>query len=46
LPSRLISGVVPDTGYGTLIFAGMIGDATLFQRADHIEASCKPFDAS
>jgi glucose-6-phosphate 1-dehydrogenase len=29
----------PSTGYETLIYDAMIGDATLFQRADHIEAS-------
>jgi glucose-6-phosphate 1-dehydrogenase len=28
----------PNTGYETLIYDCMIGDATLFQRADHIEA--------
>jgi glucose-6-phosphate 1-dehydrogenase len=28
----------PSTGYETLIYDAMIGDATLFQRADHIEA--------
>jgi glucose-6-phosphate 1-dehydrogenase len=29
---------VPNTGYETLIYDCMIGDATLFQRADNIEA--------
>ena len=28
----------PSTGYETLIYDCMIGDATLFQRADNIEA--------
>jgi len=28
----------PSTGYETLIYDSMIGDATLFQRADNIEA--------
>ena len=28
----------PSTGYETLIYDAMIGDATLFQRADNIEA--------
>lgn len=28
----------PSTGYETLIYDAMIGDATLYQRADHIEA--------
>jgi glucose-6-phosphate 1-dehydrogenase len=27
----------PNTGYETLIYDGMIGDATLFQRADNVE---------
>jgi glucose-6-phosphate 1-dehydrogenase len=30
--------VVPSTGYETLIYDCMVGDATLFQRADNIEA--------
>ncbi|HET7306642.1 MAG TPA: glucose-6-phosphate dehydrogenase [Gammaproteobacteria bacterium] len=30
--------VTPATGYETLIYDAMIGDATLFQRADNIEA--------
>lgn len=30
--------MVPSTGYETLIYDSMIGDATLFQRADNIEA--------
>ena len=30
--------VEPNTGYETLLFDCMIGDATLFQRADNIEA--------
>jgi glucose-6-phosphate 1-dehydrogenase len=30
--------VPPSTGYETLIYDCMIGDATLFQRADNIEA--------
>jgi glucose-6-phosphate 1-dehydrogenase len=30
--------VAPNTGYETLLFDCMIGDATLFQRADNIEA--------
>ena len=29
----------PSTGYETLIYDAMIGDATLFQRADFIEAA-------
>jgi glucose-6-phosphate 1-dehydrogenase len=36
----------PDTGYRTLIFDGMIGDTTLFQRADKLAAGCKPFNPS
>ena len=31
----------PSTGYETLIYDAMIGDATLFQRADNIEAGWK-----
>jgi glucose-6-phosphate 1-dehydrogenase len=31
-------GTAPATGYETLIYDVMIGDATLFQRADNIEA--------
>ena len=31
-------GTAPSTGYETLIYDVMIGDATLFQRADNIEA--------
>jgi glucose-6-phosphate 1-dehydrogenase len=31
-------GAAPNTGYETLIYDVMIGDATLFQRADNIEA--------
>jgi glucose-6-phosphate 1-dehydrogenase len=30
-------GAAPSTGYETLIYDVMIGDATLFQRADNIE---------
>jgi glucose-6-phosphate 1-dehydrogenase len=30
--------VAPSTGYETLIYDCMVGDATLFQRADNIEA--------
>ena len=30
--------LAPSTGYETLIYDCMIGDATLFQRADNIEA--------
>ena len=30
--------VAPDTGYETLLYDCMIGDATLFQRADNVEA--------
>jgi glucose-6-phosphate 1-dehydrogenase len=30
--------MAPSTGYETLIYDCMIGDATLFQRADNIEA--------
>jgi glucose-6-phosphate 1-dehydrogenase len=30
--------MAPDTGYETLLYDCMIGDATLFQRADNIEA--------
>jgi glucose-6-phosphate 1-dehydrogenase len=29
----------PNTGYETLIYDCMIGDATLFQRADNVEAA-------
>jgi glucose-6-phosphate 1-dehydrogenase len=31
----------PSTGYETLIYDAMIGDATLFQRADNVEAGWK-----
>ncbi len=31
-------GTAPNTGYETLIYDVMVGDATLFQRADNIEA--------
>jgi glucose-6-phosphate 1-dehydrogenase len=31
-------GTTPDTGYETLIYDCMIGDATLFQRADNVES--------
>ena len=31
-------GASPNTGYETLIYDCMIGDATLFQRADNVEA--------
>jgi glucose-6-phosphate 1-dehydrogenase len=31
-------GTAPATGYETLIYDVMIGDATLFQRADNIES--------
>ena len=31
-------GAAPSTGYETLIYDVMTGDATLFQRADNIEA--------
>ncbi len=30
--------IVPSTGYETLLYDCMIGDATLFQRADNVEA--------
>jgi glucose-6-phosphate 1-dehydrogenase len=30
--------LAPNTGYETLLYDCMIGDATLFQRADNIEA--------
>ena len=30
--------MAPNTGYETLLYDCMIGDATLFQRADNIEA--------
>ncbi len=30
--------MAPNTGYETLIYDCMIGDATLFQRADNVEA--------
>ena len=30
--------MTPNTGYETLLYDCMIGDATLFQRADNIEA--------
>jgi glucose-6-phosphate 1-dehydrogenase len=33
--------VAPSTGYETLIYDCMIGDATLFQRADNVEAGWK-----
>jgi glucose-6-phosphate 1-dehydrogenase len=33
--------MAPNTGYETLIYDCMIGDATLFQRADNIEAGWK-----
>ena len=33
----------PSTGYETLIYDCMIGDAMLFQRADNIEAGWAPF---
>ena len=32
-------GARPSTGYETLIFDVMVGDATLFQRADNIEGA-------
>ncbi len=35
---RDFSDAVPSTGYETLLYDAMIGDATLFQRADTIEA--------
>ena len=31
-------GTAPSTGYETLLYDCMIGDATLFQRADMVEA--------
>ena len=31
-------GAAPRTGYETLLYDVMIGDATLFQRADNVEA--------
>lgn len=34
-------GVTPSTGYETLIYDCMIGDSTLFQRADMVEAGWK-----
>src|SRR5581483_6706166 len=34
-------GTAPATGYETLIYDVMIGDATLFQRAENIEAGWK-----
>jgi glucose-6-phosphate 1-dehydrogenase len=34
-------GTAPETGYETLIYDVMIGDATLFQRADNIEDGWK-----
>ena len=37
--------LAPHTGYETLIYDCMIGDATLFQRADNVEAdwqACNP----
>ena len=35
---RLFQDAAPSTGYETLLYDCMIGDATLFQRADNIEA--------
>jgi len=32
-------GYVPATGYERLLYDAMLGDATLFQRADMVEAS-------
>jgi glucose-6-phosphate 1-dehydrogenase len=32
-------GTAPNTGYETLLYDVMIGDATLFQRADNIEGA-------
>ena len=34
-------GAAPSTGYETLIYDIMLGDATLFQRADNVEAGWK-----
>ena len=37
-PTRRYFKIAPNTGYETLIYDCMIGDATLFQRADNVEA--------
>ncbi len=37
-------GVTPSTGYETLIYDCMIGDSTLFQRADMVEAGWRVID--
>jgi glucose-6-phosphate 1-dehydrogenase len=37
-------GRTPSTGYERLIYDGMIGDATLFQRADMVEAGWSVID--
>ncbi len=37
-------GSVPSTGYETLLYDCMIGDATLFQRADMVEAGWRVID--
>jgi glucose-6-phosphate 1-dehydrogenase len=34
-------GASPSTGYETLLYDCMVGDATLFQRADHVRAAWK-----
>ncbi len=39
--TRIISRAAPSTGYETLIYDCMIGDQTLFQRADAVEAGWK-----
>ena len=36
--SACMNDAAPSTGYETLIYDCMLGDATLFQRADHVEA--------
>jgi glucose-6-phosphate 1-dehydrogenase len=36
---RSIGGLPPSTGYERLLYDAMIGDATLFHRADIVEAS-------
>jgi glucose-6-phosphate 1-dehydrogenase len=37
-------GSVPNTGYEVLLYDGIIGDQTLFQRADMVEAGWKVVD--
>ena len=35
---RIISKIQASTGYETLVYDAMVGDAALYQRADNIEA--------